>query len=62
MIYILIMLIGGSTSQSGYTNIVAEFNTYEACEAARAHVALSVRTTNGPGMIYSYGCYAKGQR
>jgi len=62
MIYILIIILGGYSSQSGYSTVVAEFNTFEACEAARKYI---VSVANPPSettiaQIRAQGCHAKG--
>lgn len=65
MIYVLIIILGGYTAQSGYSTVVAEFNTVEACEAARKHIAASALPTSALDRapeLRSHGCHAKGER
>lgn len=64
MIYILIIILGGLTTQSGYSTVVAGFNTLDACEAARKHIissSIQAADTRNPA-IRSHGCHAKGER
>lgn len=67
--FILIVILGGYTSQSGYAVVVAEFFTREACEAARAHIVASAVPKSQGGnsgdavaQLRSHGCYSKGER
>lgn len=65
MIYVLIIILGGYTTQSGYSTVVAEFNTFEACEAARKHIissALPPETRDRIPQLRAHGCHAKGER
>lgn len=65
-VYVLIMLFGGSTSQSGMMNIQQEFNSYENCEIARKHI-LKVHPIDSNGdykkyhsiYVQSQGCFKK---
>ena len=65
MIYVLIIILGGYSSQSGYSTVVAEFNTFEACEAARKSIVSSALPANSNDRIpqlRAHGCHAKGER
>lgn len=55
--YILILIFGGFSSQSGYAVIQQEFYSLERCEAARVEIA---KAHNGfPVILRSQGCYKK---
>lgn len=62
--FILIVVLGGSTNQSGYTTVNAEFKTFDACEYARKHIvtdALSRDRSYGLSTpVITHGCFAKG--
>ncbi len=65
MIYVLIIILGGYSSQSGYSTVVAEFNTFEACEATRKSIVSSVfppETRDRIPQLRTHGCHAKGER
>jgi hypothetical protein len=58
-IFVLIMIIGGVTSQSGVTTVQQEFTTLEKCQAAGKSLSdLSMKGTYNSRVSY-YGCYAK---
>jgi hypothetical protein len=57
-VYILIMLWGGNTSNSGLMNITQEFYTLEKCEAARAILEKAHKQTYGMVLV-SQGCHPK---
>ena len=57
-VFVLIMLWGGNTNQSGIGVVQQEFNSWEACEYARIH--LSSHTDTFGGMkLRSQGCFKK---
>lgn len=66
--WILVIVLGGYSAQSGYATVVAEFFTREACEAARAHIVASAAPKSQGGsndhvaQLRSHGCYSKGER
>lgn len=55
-IYVLIMIWGGSTSQSGLAIVQQEFDTYERCEIARKYL---VGNNTRPSLLRSQGCFKK---
>lgn len=57
--FVLIMVVGGNTSQSGLTTIKAEFATAQACEAARM-VLVAQMQTNYTTPIKAQGCFSVG--
>jgi hypothetical protein len=61
--YVLIMLFGGWTSQSGMTTLTQEFHNFETCEIARKHIEMSVKETSPQQWNYmplrSTGCFKK---
>jgi hypothetical protein len=55
-VYVLIMIFGGSTSQSGYATVQQEFSTPERCEAARKALA---ERHGGNFTLRAQGCFQK---
>lgn len=65
VIYVLIIIIGGYSGQSGYATVVSEFNTLDACEAAKKQVVASVQpspTIFDVARVRAQGCHPKGLR
>lgn len=58
IIFVLIMVLHGGTTQSGISVVQQEFTSRQACEAAREHIAKSLMGGWGTH-IKSQGCYAK---
>lgn len=56
--FVLLMLWGGNSSQSGIAVVQQEFSTYENCETARAALAKAHDRTGGLS-LRSHGCYRK---
>lgn len=58
--FILIMIIGGSSNQSGFTTVTAEFYGRESCEAARQHIVKNLtRKEYTSAIIQAQGCFEK---
>jgi len=55
-VYVLIMLWGASTSQSGMMQVTQEFNGKEKCEAAMNHLA---KGASNYMVLRSRGCFPK---
>lgn len=55
--YVLIMIIGGYSDQSGFSTIQQEFTTREKCEVARTEIASKVVSLTTP--IKFQGCFQK---
>jgi hypothetical protein len=59
-IYVLIMIFGGASSQSGYATIQQEFNTMERCESARKFLAQRhEKDTGNTFTLQAQGCFEK---
>jgi len=58
-VYVLIMVLGGSTSQSGYTTIQQEFNSPQACQEAERNIIEQLAHGYGAMHVHTYGCYKK---
>lgn len=59
-VFVLIMIFGGSTSQSGYATVQQEFTTLERCEAARKTLtALHATDRAGNFTLRAHGCFQK---
>lgn len=61
-VFVLIMIFGGASAQSGYATLQQEFTTKARCEAARAEIAERRSTKDGDnGSFYLrvQGCFAK---
>ena len=57
-IFVLLMLWGGESSQSGMTVVQQEFNSMESCEAARK--VMEQAHGKGHGMkLRAQGCFKK---
>lgn len=52
----VLIIVMSSPSGGNPTSVVANFDTFEACEYARKHVI------TGTNVIRSQGCYATGQK
>lgn len=57
-IFILIMVVGGTSSQSGLTAISAEFNNQDACNRARTALE-KMHSTDKNVPVRMQGCFAK---
>jgi len=55
-VFILLMVLGGNTSQSGLAVVKTEFSSFEKCEIARRHLE-TVMERGTP--IKAMGCFAK---
>lgn len=59
-VFVLIMIFGGSTSQSGYATVQQEFTSFERCEAARKALAARHGTDlAGNFTLRAQGCFQK---
>jgi hypothetical protein len=59
-IFILIMVLGGYSSQSGVATVQAEFSSREKCEAARLHIVKNLTSKEHQRVvIQSQGCFEK---
>lgn len=59
-IFVLIMVMGGQTSQSGVTTITQEFNSFENCEKARLSIVNNIYSRGYPVTpIKAQGCFEK---
>ena len=56
-VYVLIMIFGANTSQSGIAVVQQEFTTYELCRDARLVIAKAHDDRSMP--LRSQGCYKK---
>lgn len=57
-LYILIMLWGGTTTQSGIAVVQQEFYSFEACETARKTLEKAHYTSYGMN-LRAQGCFKK---
>ena len=59
-VYVLLMIFGGSTSQSGYATVQQEFTSQERCETARKELASKHATDSGRNFtLRVQGCFLK---
>ena len=54
---ILIIVLGGASSQSGYTSVNVEFQTFEHCEIARKFIVSDANSKRI--QVESHGCFSK---
>lgn len=59
MTFVLIMVFGGATSQSGIATVTQEFSSFEACENARLYIAQSIKRGGSEAVIRSQGCFKR---
>lgn len=59
--YILILIFGAATSQSGITTVTAEFNSHSACAAAAKIIVEQVaKSSSLPPPLRAQACVPKG--
>lgn len=58
--FILIMILCGASYESGWTTVVAEFNSREACEFAKTTIQNSIKGESPLMQIKAQSCFAKG--
>ena len=61
-VFVLLMLFGGTTTQSGMMVVQQEFNSFESCEAARIHIVSSVfndYSSSYSMRLRAQGCFKK---
>ena len=67
-IFILIMIIGGFSPQSGFSTFSTEFNSWDTCELARKHIEQELLSRPGylvngvkypVAQIQMQGCFLK---